>query len=125
MFQQQRILLVCLFAVLIGTKVSTAPAGPLPPTTLWGTLIIDGVAASDGAALRALIGGTEFASTTVFSHEGQQGLYVIDIPSDDPNTVDVIEGGQPGQVIAFAVDGVKIEQTANWEVGDVIQLNLY
>lgn len=114
----------CAFTVVYALIGRAAPAVPLPPTTVWGTLAIDGSPAFDGTLLRALIDGTEYASTAVFSRDGQSGLYVIDIPADDPNTVGVIEGGQIDQVITFATDGRKIGQTAFWKMGSTANLNL-
>jgi PKD repeat protein len=124
MIRSTHLLMLRTLVVISVLIARPALAVPLPPATFWGTLTLDGAPAPDGSILRALIQNVEFASTTVFSRNGQQGLYVIDIPADDPNTPDVPEGGQPGQIITFAIDGAKIGQTAIWKVGNAGNVNL-
>jgi VCBS repeat-containing protein len=115
--------LLGLLLLALGVQPGSLQAAPLPPMTLWGTLTLDGVPASDGTVLGVQIGGVQVASTAVVTHNGQAGLYTVDIPADDPFS-EPVEGGQPGQTMAFAVAGMSIAQTAAWEVGSVQQLDL-
>lgn len=108
----------------LGAPLQATTTSVVPPATVWGVLMIDGSPAPDGAPLSASIAGVEYASTIVFSNEDQAGLFVIDIPGDDPNTPDQIEGGQPGQTISFATSNATISATGVWEIGAVIHLDL-
>jgi hypothetical protein len=100
---------------------------PWPPTTVYGTLTFSGTPAPDGTEISALIDGVVYAQTSVFTYEGQAGLYMVDVPSDDPNTPDVIEGGRTGDTITFAAlsgEAYVITQTTTWDIGAVVNLDL-
>jgi hypothetical protein len=100
---------------------------PWPPTMVYGTLMFSGMPAPDGSEISALIDGVVYAQTTVFTYEGQAGLYKMDVPSDDPNTLDVTEGGRIGDTITFAAlsgEAYVITQTATWDIGTVVNLDL-
>ena len=120
---QKWIVVICCLLLSIGLAAREVQAVPLPPATLWGTFTIDGVLAPDGTVLNAQIGGITYASTTVGTHDGQPGLYSIDVPADDPVTPEV-EGGKTGQTIILAGEGIAIAQSTIWQSGAVIQVEL-
>ena len=122
-------LLILLFTMLIVNRTvlmekrPSIDAPPLPPARFYGTLTLDGSLAPDGTAIDVMIDGVVYATTTVFTYQGQGGLYLIDVPADDPATPPK-EGGQEGDIVAFAVTGYSIPQTGIWQSGAVTILNL-
>ncbi|MFN2165791.1 MAG: hypothetical protein ACK2U9_05980, partial [Anaerolineae bacterium] len=114
---------LALVGVCLAASSWTARAVPPMPHTLYGQLWLAGVPAADGAQIQAVVGGSVFASTYVFTHSGLPGLYRLDVPGDDPGTPRK-EGGLPGETISFAVAGYEIGQTATWGQGTVQGLDL-
>lgn len=82
-----------------------------PPQTLWGGMTLDSTSAASGTALTALVEGTDVATTTMMT----QG-YVIDLPGDDP-ALPGIQGGTPGDLVSFALNGYEIAETTTWTSG--------
>ncbi|MGE0540085.1 MAG: hypothetical protein AB7R89_07880 [Dehalococcoidia bacterium] len=105
-------------ALLAGVFVAgTAAAQQFPPNRFFGTVTVNGQAASSGTTVTAMIGETECGTTTVTSG----GAYVIDVPgvTINPNC------GRSGQsTVSFEVGGQAAAQTATYRDGGYQQLNL-
>ena len=69
-------------------RVDATPPS-LPPTTLYGTLMISGYAALDGTPIEVSIDGVVAATTSVFSQGGFGGRYQLDL------------FGRAGQTVTF------------------------
>ena len=93
-------------ALLAGVFVaSTAAAQQFPPNRFFGTVTVNGQAASTGTTVTAKIGDTDCGTTTVTSG----GNYVIDVPgvTINPNC------GRNGQsTVTFQVGSQTAAQTA-------------
>ena len=76
-----------------------------------------------GTQVSAFINGVQYASTYCIVYNGDT-VYSLDVTGDDPNTPDIIEGGVPGETIVFFVGGKKAAQTATWQGGIIVNLNL-
>ena len=111
------------YVMLATTNTYTPPAPPLLPFTVYGTVTLGGSPAPVGAVVHAVISGTQVAATTVFTSGAQSGLYQMNVPADNPST-SAIEGGQNGWTVTFAVTGYVIAETAIWNSGGVVNLNL-
>src|SRR5215211_1804429 len=105
----RRIALVA--ALVFGAfAITTAAAQQFPPHRFFGSLTINGQPAPSGTVLRAVIDGTECATTTLSS----AGTYVIDVPgvTINPNC------GRTGQsTITFVVNGQAAAQSATYRDG--------
>lgn len=112
----RRIALVA--ALIVGAfAVTTAAAQQFPPHRFFGSLTINGQPAPSGTVLRAFIGGTECATSTLST----AGRYVIDVPgvTINPNC------GRSGQsTVTFEVNGQAAAQSATYRDGGYQQLNL-
>lgn len=112
----RRIALVA--ALLAGVfAVNMAAAQSFPPHRFFGSLTINGQPAATGTVLRAFIGDTECATSTVST----AGSYVIDVPGVtlNPNC------GRSGQsTVTFRVDGQAASQTPGYRDGGFQQLDL-
>ena len=51
-------------------------------------------------------------------------VYSMDVPGDDPETLAIIEGGVAGDTIVFQIAGQPALQTALWQSGSYIELDL-
>ncbi len=104
-------LLVASLLVLPHKVLADAP--PLP-CRFYGQL-----PESDANTLvSAHLDGVEQAVATSFL-DGGQSVYVIDVPGDDPSTVEV-EGAVEGASITFRLDGVDGVQTLLWSSGQAV-----
>jgi hypothetical protein len=81
---------------------------PIFPGTYNGSLRLDGVPASSGTVIKALVDDVEWASSTVAG-----GLYVLDIPETLPATPPCFAGG----TITFAVAGYVCSPSPDWASG--------
>ena len=112
----RRIALVA--ALLVGVfAANMAAAQSFPPHRFFGSLTINGQPAATGTVLRAFIGETECATSTVST----AGSYVIDVPgvTINPNC------GRSGQsTVTFRVDGQAASQTPGYRDGGFQQLDL-
>lgn len=113
------LLSICLFGL-----VAIVEAAPPIPATYWGYATVNGNPYPDGTLVEALIDDTVFATTTVFTYEGDAGLYLVDVPGDDPDSADVVEGGQTGDAITFRVNSIVAQETILWRSGDYVQHDL-
>ncbi|MFN8494292.1 MAG: cohesin domain-containing protein [Caldilineaceae bacterium] len=93
-------------------------AAPPLPSSFYGTVNLP-----PGAVISAWIAGVQYAQTTSFNYNGST-VYTLDAPGDDPETPSVVEGGKAGDTITFKVNGQATGQTASWQSGSNVALNL-
>lgn len=99
-------------AVLVGAAwFSTAQISANVATGFFGLVSLDGDAAPAGTTVEVLIDGVPAGSTTVLV----EGNYVIEM-----NSV----AGEPGDRIAFLVDGATADQIGEFAAGTFVQLHL-
>jgi len=108
-----------LFALALAllTIMPAAAAVPPTPASFWGTVMIDGANASDGTTVTVWINGVQYAQTTTFTNSGAS-YYNVDVPGDDPDTTDVVEGGVTGNTVTFQVNGQDAPQSGSWTSGN-------
>ncbi|NIS81747.1 MAG: tandem-95 repeat protein, partial [Anaerolineales bacterium] len=112
-----------LSALLIALTSTAALAAPPPlPSSFYGTVQLSGADVPPGTIISAWIGDVEYVSTVGFL-DGDRSVFVLDVPGDDPDTPG-IEGGVDGDSIVFQVAGFNADQTAIWEGGTHVELNL-
>jgi fibro-slime domain-containing protein/uncharacterized repeat protein (TIGR01451 family) len=113
-------------ALFLGLVVTLAGGTPPPrPSSFFGTVTAGGAGGSNAAAgtiVSAWIGGVRYAETAVVVADGLS-VYRLDVPGDLPGTA-TVEGGQPGQTIAFKVGGAQVSETGTWQDGSVSRLDL-
>jgi hypothetical protein len=103
--------LSALVAVIV---VSVSSAQVLVPCIYYGTVNLDGESVPEQVRVSAWIDDREWVAQR-WVDDGAS-WYGIEIPADDPATP-LREGGLPGDVITFTVDGVKADQIALWQEG--------
>jgi len=109
-----------LFVLLVATvwlaMHAALPALAVPPLpfSAWGTVMINGVLAPDGTLVTAWIGGVRYG-LDVTGRSGR-GQYALDVRGDDPDEPGK-QGGLPGDIITFQVNGQTMPQTAIWASG--------
>jgi hypothetical protein len=114
------ILCACL---LSGLMISPALAFPPLPSSFYGAVTSgDETLHLEGLPVRALINGQVFAETRIELFEGSP-VYSLDIPGDDDST-ETVDGGKKGDKVNFEIDGVVIDQTAEWTSGVFQNVNL-
>ncbi len=126
MLTNKKLRLLCSTIIATGllvANVSTAFAIPPLPSSFYGTVKVNGANAAPGAQISAWINGVKFAETTVLIYEGNT-VYSLDVPGDDPSTIDVTEGGVAGDRIEFHIDGQVADQASQWAGGTNVENNL-
>ena len=114
---------IMLMVSLLIFNVQSAMAVPPIPSGFYGTVKIDGANVPNGTIISARIGGVEYENTTVLLHDGDT-VYSLDVPGDDPETAGVVEGGVQGETITFFIGSIQANETATWQYGTNIPLNL-
>ena len=111
-----------LVIVLILSNVSTALAMPPVPSSFNGTIKLDGADVPAGTVISARINGVEYASMEAILYAGDS-VYFFDVPGEDPDIAGV-QGGVPGDTVVFYIGSYVADQTALWQSGTSIELNL-
>src|SRR5215203_4598847 len=112
----RRITLVAALVAAVAA-VTGVVAQSFPPHRFFGSLTIDGQPAPSGTVLRAFVGTTECASSTLSA----AGQYVIDVPGVTINS----SCGRAGQsTITFRVGDRTASQMPGYRDGGFEQLNL-
>lgn len=121
----RRLFLALLLSYVIAGALQPTPAQAVPPLphSFYGSILIDGSPVPDGTIVAVRAGGQIILTDVTFSENGEQGLYRLLVPGDDPSTPGV-EGALPGEVLSFFVSGLKAEQQHAWESGLVTELDL-
>lgn len=106
----------------VWAKSAPQSSPPPLPSSFYGSLQADSAASSPpGLVVSAYINETQYATTTIIAHEGQW-VYSLKVPADNPATEE-IEGGRPGDMVSFLVDG-RLVATAPWQSGSNTQVDL-
>jgi len=92
------------------------------PAVVSGTVVVDGVAAPAGTTVSASVDGTIVAQAAATS-DGTATRYTLTVPADDSATP-VRDGGAAGERLSFAVGDLVAAQTATWQPGVALVLNL-
>jgi hypothetical protein len=100
--------------------VGTPP--PLP-SSFYGTVKSNGANIPIGIQVSARINDVPYAISHYTLYQGDT-VYSLDVPGDDPGTPGVIEGGIAGDTVVFFVGSKQADQTATWQTGTNIYLNL-
>jgi hypothetical protein len=97
-------------------------AFPSLPSSFYGTVKINGADVPDGTLVQALINGKVINEIQTQTYQGDS-FYSLDVPGDDPDTLDV-EGGQDGDTIEFMIGGIVVDQAGTWKSGTIVALNI-
>ncbi len=111
-----------LVIALVFSNVSTALAMPPVPSSFNGTIKLDGADVPAGTVISARINGVEYASMEAILYAGDS-VYFFDVPGEDPDIAGV-QGGVPGDTVVFYIGSYVADQTALWQSGTSIELNL-
>lgn len=116
-------LAVPIAAVLV--LCTAAPVGAVPPMphTFYGTVRLNGEYVPPSTTVSAWTGGVKYGEAQVFPYAGS-AYYVLDVPGDDPDTTDVKEGPDAGEIVMFMVQTTWAVQTATWRSGITTFLDL-
>ena len=111
-------------AVLVSCLlVQRASAQPPLPATFYGTVQLDGAGVSAGTTISAWINIQQYAQAQTLTYQGNP-VYAIDVPGDDQDTPDVVEGGSTGDEVSFKVGGQVAIVTSTWHEGALNELDL-
>lgn len=126
-FLQRLVLLFTLsfsLAPVLAVHAAETPAAPPEiPAGFYGTVKRSGANVAVGLTVTAWIGGVQYGQSTTLLDSGQSYYNLIQIPGDDNATPGVKEGGIPGDVVTFKVEGEVTTPTAIWASG-VNQVNI-
>jgi hypothetical protein len=118
-----RYLMIGVIVIIItGMMVSPVNAIPPLPSSLFGTVHLNGEKVPEGTSIRALIDDVVMGEGQTMIFQGES-VYSLDINGDDPDTKE-IDGGVEGDIIHFNVGGVIAEETGVWQGGTNVELNL-
>jgi hypothetical protein len=120
-FRMLTILILTLGVLVFNVK--PALAFPPLPSGFYGTVKIGGVNVADGTVVSAKINGVTYATATVMIYQGDT-VYSLDVPGDDTDAPGTIEGGVPGDTVVFFIGDMQATQTAPWQTGTNVSLNL-
>jgi len=112
-----------LAGTLLLATVPPALAFPPLPSSFYGAVKADGANVPLGTRVSAWIGGVEYAWTTVSLYLGDT-VYSLDVPGDDLGTLGMKEGGAPGETVVFYIGHQEASQTAPWQSGTNVRLDL-
>ncbi len=97
-------------------------AVPPLPSSFYGNVTLNGADLPEGTIIQALIDGEVYASTASQLYQGNS-VYSLIVAGDDPATA-AVEGGVAGDTIQFTVGGNLASQTAVWQSGVNLNLDL-
>lgn len=107
----------------ISVPVASVLAFPPLPSSFYGQVQLNGQFVPAGAQVRAMIGGTVYATANVMIYEGTS-VYTLDVPGDDLSTPSIREGGREGETLQFWVGDVLLTQSGVWHTGTNVKLDL-
>ena len=122
MKKQQLCIAVFLTMSLVLMNVSTAFALPPQPSGFIGTAKVNGANVPPGTIISAWIDGVKYAEFPAELFSGET-WYSLDVRGYDPDEPDN-GGGLPGDTIVFRIGGLLALQSATWQSGTNILLNL-
>jgi len=111
MFNSEKILFLILLFFVVTAGAQSAPPSFPSIAVFSGWVEINGEYAPKGTVVVAKISGDEVCSYTLESEE--QYKIVVEGTTEDS-----------GMEIEFYIDGIKADQTAEWEAGGIVDLDL-
>jgi len=115
------IVLVLSVGLLLASALKVLAVPPLP-SSFYGTVKASGANVPVGTTVSAWINGVKYSETTVLVYAGDT-VYSLDVPGDEPETPDK-EGGVPGDTVVFHIGTQVADQTAPWQSGTNVELDL-
>ncbi len=106
--------------VMLILSTSLALAIPQMPHTFHGAVTIIGPA-PDGLVICPRINGISYPNASVTISGGK---YFLDAPADDPETLEIVEGGVDGDLVEFLISGVLANEKVTFSIRDVTKLDL-
>jgi hypothetical protein len=119
---QRGFIVLVLTVGLLLASAWTALAVPPLPSSFYGTVKASGANVPAGTTVSAWINGVKYSETTVLMYAGDT-VYSLDVPGDEPETPGK-EGGVTGDTVVFRVGTQVTDQTAPWQSGSNVELNL-
>ena len=113
---------IILTLVLLLGRILFVKAMPPLPSSFYGTVKIDGQYAPAGTRITARINGVIFAESTVTIDAGGT-YYTLDVLGEDGDLPGK-QGGEDGDSIVFFIGDLPASQTALWQSGINVELDL-
>ena len=113
---------VLVVSFLLLSTSGAVDASPPLPSSLYGTVKLNGANVPDGTLVQALIHDKVIASSLAQTYQGGS-VYSLDIPGDDTSSA-AVEGGVDGDTISFRIGGIQASQTGAWRSGTNVNLDL-
>ena len=118
----RNLMIATIVIIITGMMASPVMAIPPLPSSLFGTVHVNGEKVPEGTLIQALIDDVVMGEGQTMVYQGES-VYSLDIKGDDPDTSE-IDGGVEGDIIHFSVGGVIAEETGEWQGGTNVELNL-
>ena len=99
------------------TPAPTAPPVTALPCRFRGTVQLDGADVADGTVITVIIAGDEYPTTTPAAGYGPSTYAIMIVPSGGITYAE-------GTLVTFMIGSYPANQTASWEKGGNIELNL-
>jgi len=115
------------FAVLLAlipAYPASAQLPPTPPSSPYGTVRVNGARVPDGTVVSAWCGGVSYRLTSTVVTSEESWYFNLDIPGDDPETLDVKEGCTPSEIVSFKIDDSWAPEKMQWVSGSSGRLDL-
>jgi hypothetical protein len=110
------------FGVLLFYVTPVLAVPPLP-SSFFGKVKSNGANVPAGVQVTAWINGVRYATSAYIIDNGDT-VFSLNVPGDDTDTPGVIEGGVPGDTIIFFIGRNQADQTALWQSGKNVNLDL-
>ncbi len=122
LLMKRLIFALALLLALQSLGASRAIAQPALPSSFYGTVKVEGENAPDNSLILAIINDNLVADTRAML-VGEDLVYQMDIPWDDPDTLK-IDGGTEGDTIEFYINNNLVSYTASWHSGTNVEFDL-
>ena len=121
--KQMWFLVIIILSILLLPDISAAEAVPPLPSSFYGRAKVNGGNIPEGTILKAVIDGEAYALAIVELIQGES-VYSMDVPGDDSSTLNVMEGGKPGDTIQFLLGDNPARETGSWVSGTNLEMDL-
>jgi hypothetical protein len=102
----------------------SAQLPPTPPSSPYGTIRVNDARVPDGTVVSAWCGGVSYRLTSTFVTSEESWYFNLDIPGDEPETLDVKEGCTPNEIVSFKIGDSWATEKAQWVSGSSGRLDL-